>query len=205
MSGSKIISISGRAIPKLANDQNTDDIVPARFLKEITFRRMGEYAYFDERYVAGQPVADHPFNSPKFSGGSILLAGANYGCGSSREHAPQALYRFGLRGIIAPSFAEIFAGNCVGVGLVGVTASQERINALADIVSDSPETNVEINLGDKKVRYSGPNNSGEFDFDIPEGRRQAFIEGLWDVLGVLRGNDLKTAAAAARLNYLSFK
>ena len=106
----QIIEVNGRGIPKPANDQNTDDIIPARYLKEITFANMGEYAYFDERFKDGNPVEDHPFNDSKYQGATILIGGANYGCGSSREHAPQALHRYGVNAIVAPSFAEIFAG-----------------------------------------------------------------------------------------------
>lgn len=210
MSDNRILTISGRAIPKLANDQNTDDIVPARFLKEITFKRMGEYAYFDERFdsTTGSPIIGHPFNeSSPFKGGSILLAGGNYGCGSSREHAPQALYRFGIKGIIAPSFAEIFAGNCLGVGLVGVTATPEDISTLAQVVNAHPETVVNIDLGKKKVSYLAqgfPGGAGVFDVDLPEGRRRAFMEGMWDVLGVLKSNNAKIDSAASRLPYLNF-
>src|SRR3989344_8528507 len=116
-----IEKIVGKAIPKPSNDQNTDDIVPARYLKEITFAKMGNYAYFDERFKDGKEVKEHVFNQPAHKGAKVLIAGANYGCGSSREHAPQALKRFGIDAIIAESFAEIFAGNCASLGIVGVT------------------------------------------------------------------------------------
>ena len=102
-----ILEIKGKAIPKTTNDQNTDDIIPARFMKEITFANMGKYAYYDERYKDGEEIAEHPLN--KYQGGTILIGGANYGCGSSREHAPQALHRYGIKAVIAESFAEIFS------------------------------------------------------------------------------------------------
>jgi 3-isopropylmalate/(R)-2-methylmalate dehydratase small subunit len=152
---SQIIKIKGRCIPKPANDQNTDDIVPARYLKETTFTNMGGYVFFDERIKDGKPVANHPFNDSKYRGATILIASVNFGCGSSREHAPQALHRYGIKAIVAPSFAEIFADNCLSLGVVVVTVSLKDTSELADFIQQSPSVEIEIDLDDKVIRYAG--------------------------------------------------
>jgi len=196
-----IEKVSGTAIPKPANDQNTDDIMPARFMKEITFANMGKYAYYDERYKEGKEIVEHPFNDKKFSGGKVLVAGANYGCGSSREHAPQALYRFGIRAIIAESFAEIFAGNCASLGIVGVTIPSKEIAALVEEIKKNPKINVVVDLKEKKVKYSGK----EVACELIEGRRKAFLNGTWDALTILQQNKEGIKAVEEKLEYLKFK
>jgi 3-isopropylmalate/(R)-2-methylmalate dehydratase small subunit len=196
-----IDKVTGRAIPKPANDQNTDDIIPARFMKEITFANMGKYAYYDERNKDGKEVLTHPFNDPLFRGGNILVAGANYGCGSSREHAPQALYRYGIRAIIAESFAEIFAGNCASLGIVGVTISSSEIVSLIEFIKKNPNTQVIVDLKDKKVKYAGK----EVPLEIIEGRRQAFLNGTWDALTILQQNKAGIKSVEEKLAYLKFK
>ena len=196
----------GGAIPKPANDQNTDDIVPARYLKEITFRKMGGYVYFDERFKDGEIEEDHPFNDKKYQGANILVAGSNYGCGSSREHAPQALQRSGIDGIIAGSFAEIFAYNCASLGIVGVTIKKDYINELMSIITKYPQTILDIDLEFKSIGYNsreGP--SGSIPFDMPEGRRQAFLNGTWDAMAILQKNETGIKEAENRLPYLNFK
>jgi 3-isopropylmalate/(R)-2-methylmalate dehydratase small subunit len=193
-----ISQVKGKAIPKTTNDQNTDDIIPARFMKEITFSNMGEYAYYDERYKEGEELPEHPLN--KYSGATILLGGANYGCGSSREHAPQALYRFGIRAIIAESFAEIFAGNCASLGIVALTISRSELDFLAEQVKQDPSKEIMINLEEKKVFG--------FDKEIPleiiEGRRQAFLNGTWDALTILQQNKEGIKKVEEKLDYLKF-
>ncbi|MDP2926433.1 MAG: 3-isopropylmalate dehydratase small subunit [Nanoarchaeota archaeon] len=197
----KIVLVNGSGIPKPADNQNTDDILPARFMKETTFKRMGEYVYFDERFKDGQKVVEHPFNNPKYSRGSILIAGANYGTGSSREHAPQGLYRFGIRGIIAESYADIFDGNCATIGIAAVRISREDISLLVKRVEKDPETNVAVNLLAKTVSYIDKIVGCE----IPEGTRQALINGSWDAFSVLQRNEDKAREVATRLPYLSFQ
>ncbi len=202
----KVIKIiEGTAIPKPANDQNTDDIVPARYLKEITFANMGEYAYHDERFKDGITVQDHPFNDTKYQGGNILIAGANYGCGSSREHAPQALMRYGIKGIIAESFAEIFAGNCASLGIVGVTAPSENISDLVELVQEFPEAKFKIDLNNKSVLYKYDTAEIDFFFEIPEGRRQSFLNGTWDAMAVLQRDEEGIKRVEEKLPYLHFK
>jgi len=193
-----IKNVIGQAIPKTKNDQNTDDIVPARFLKEITFANMGTYAYYDERVKDGEEMEDHPLN--KYKGAIILIGGANYGCGSSREHAPQALLRYGIKAIIAESFAEIFAGNCASLGVVGVMIPRSEIDALANFVKENPKTEVIIDLNNKLVKY----NDKEISLEMIEGRRQSFLNGTWDALTILQQNQDGIKKVEDNLAYLHF-
>ena len=135
---SKIIHITGRAVPVIGNDIDTDRIIPARYLKEITFSRMGQYPFYDERFTADGKMKDHPFNKPQYDGASILVANANFGCGSSREHAPQALGRWGIKAIVAESFGEIFAGNCAMLGIPALAASKSDVAALQKLALEDP-------------------------------------------------------------------
>lgn len=198
MSHKKIKRVKGTAIPKPEDKQNTDDIIPARFLKEITFKNMGEYVYFNEREQQGE---DHPFENPAYDGGNILIAGAEYGSGSSREHAPQGLSRYGIEAIIAESFADIFIGNCPGLGVVGVTASREDISGLVSYVRENPSTQVEVDLESKSIAY----DDKKIKCEIPESQRQAFIKGQWDELALLRKNQTEVDKAATNLPYLNFR
>ncbi|MBT4870509.1 MAG: 3-isopropylmalate dehydratase small subunit [Candidatus Diapherotrites archaeon] len=193
-----IENIIGKGIPKTGNDQNTDDIIPARFMKEITFANMGEYAYFDERIKDGKEIAEHPLN--KYKGASILIGGANYGCGSSREHAPQALHRYGIKAIVAESFAEIFAGNCASLGVVGVMIPRAEIDALAEVVKENPETEITIDLNSKVVKYLDK----EVSLEMVEGRRQSFLNGTWDALTILQQNKEGIEKVENELAYLKF-
>src|SRR5881296_1824719 len=150
MSGdTKIAQVVGRAVAVRGNDIDTDRIIPARYLKEITFTRMGEYPFFDERFDSSGKLKPHPFNDPHFKGASILFVNKNFGCGSSREHAPQALYRFGIHAIVGESFAAIFAGNCTIMGLPTVTVSAAEIDTLMKTVEGNPQTRFAVDI-DKK-------------------------------------------------------
>jgi len=193
-----IENIVGKAIPKTTNDQNTDDIIPARFMKEITFANMGKYAYNDERYKDGQEISEHPLN--KYKGGTILIGGANYGCGSSREHAPQALHRYGIKAIIAESFAEIFAGNCASLGVVGVTIARNELDDLAKSVTQNPNLEVTIDIVNKLVKYADK----EIPLELIEGRRQAFLNGTWDALTILQQDKTGIEYVENNLAYLKF-
>ena len=130
----KIETVKGKALTLRGNDIDTDRIIPARFLKEISFVRMGEYPFFDERFTSGGEKKNHPFNDPDRQEAEILVVNENFGCGSSREHAPQALKRWGIKAIIAESLAEIFAGNCGMIGMAAVTMDQEELRDLQSLV-----------------------------------------------------------------------
>lgn len=199
----KVITyVIGRAIPKPANEQNTDEIAPGRFLKWTSFRSMGLIPFYDERHKDGRPVIDHPFNNPAYKGARILIAGENFGTGSSREHAPQALKRFGLNGIIAESYADIFAENCANVGIVAVTTDREYIDQLVKIVEAKPKTNFFIDL-DRETIFGDETES--YPLNISEGTRQAFLRGYWDIMPVLQSNEEDIRRVEESLPYLKFE
>ena len=149
----KTTRISGRAVPIRGNDIDTDRIIPARYLKEITFARMGEFPFYDERFDAEGKPKPHPFNDAKYKGASILLVNKNFGCGSSREHAPQAIYRFGIHAVVGESFAAIFAGNCVMLGMPAVTVASSDIELLMQLVESNPQLVLTLDLESKKLFY----------------------------------------------------
>jgi 3-isopropylmalate/(R)-2-methylmalate dehydratase small subunit len=196
---SKITRVAGRAIVVRGNDIDTDRIIPARYLKEATFARMGDYPFFDERFDAAGKLKPHPFNDPKFKGASVLFVNKNFGCGSSREHAPQALYRFGIHAVVGESFAAIFAGNCVMIGMPTVTVGEREIEELMRLADSKPETSFALDIQAKKLSYDGKS----FAVDIPETYRKALVEGSWDSTGMLRANLEKIKATAAKLPYMS--
>src|SRR5499433_3604072 len=149
----KITKITGTAVPIKGNDIDTDRIIPARYLKEVTFARMGDYPFFDERFDASGKKKDHPLNDPEYNGASVLFVNKNFGCGSSREHAPQALYRFGIQAIVGESFAAIFAGNCTIMGVPAVTVSAKEMEQLMKSVEDNPQTWFTVDIENKKITF----------------------------------------------------
>ncbi len=196
---SKITNVSGRAIVVRGNDIDTDRIIPARYLKEPTFARMGDYPFFDERFDAAGKTKPHPFNDPKFKGASLLFVNKNFGCGSSREHAPQALYRFGVHAVVGESFAAIFAGNCVMIGMPTVTVGEREIEDLMGLADSKPETSFALDIEAKRLAYDGKS----IPVDIPETHRKALVDGSWDSTGMLRANLDKVKATAAKLPYMT--
>jgi len=196
---SKITRVAGRAIVVRGNDIDTDRIIPARYLKEATFARMGDYPFFDERFDAAGKLKPHPFNDPKYTGASVLFVNKNFGCGSSREHAPQALYRFGIHAVVGESFAAIFAGNCVMIGMPTVTVGEHEIEALMRLSESRPETSFALDIEAKKLTYDGKS----IPVDMPETYRKALVDGSWDSTGMLRANLDKVRATAAKLPYMS--
>jgi 3-isopropylmalate/(R)-2-methylmalate dehydratase small subunit len=197
---SKIIRVAGRAVPVRGNDIDTDRIVPARYLKEATFARMGEYPFFDERFDAAGKPKPHPFNDDRFKGASILLVNKNFGCGSSREHAPQALHRFGIHAIVGESFAAIFAGNCVMLGIPAVTVGEREIEELMGLTESDPQARFTLDIEKKTLSYAGGKS---LPVAIPETSRQALLEGSWDSTAMLRFNLSKVKAVAAKLPYMT--
>ena len=194
----KIVRISGTAMSIRGNDIDTDRIIPARYLKEVTFARMGDYPFFDERYDASGKKKDHPFNDPEYKGASILLVNKNFGCGSSREHAPQALYRFGIKAIVGESFATIFAGNCTIMGLPTVTAAHDAVELMMKTVAENPQTQFAVDI-EKKIIAFGVQR---MDIDLPETYRSALTSGTWDSTGLLRANLERVKKTAAKLPYI---
>jgi 3-isopropylmalate/(R)-2-methylmalate dehydratase small subunit len=195
----KITKISGTAVPLRGNDIDTDRIIPARYLKEVTFARMGDYPFFDERFdSAGKPKL-HPFNDAKYLGASILFVNKNFGCGSSREHAPQALYRFGIAAIVGESFAAIFAGNCTMIGVPTVTAAQADVDLMMRTVEDKPQTQFVIDLETKTISFG----EQRIAIDLPETYRTALTSGAWDSTALLRANLEQVRKTAAKLPYMT--
>ena len=141
----------GRGIVIRGRDIDTDRIIPARYMKSISFEGLEEYVFADSRHAADGAPKDHPFNEPRFEGASILVVNQNFGCGSSREHAPQALMRWGIRALVGESFGEIFFGNCVALGVPAVTAAASDIAALMDAVELDPEQRVVVDLKARTV------------------------------------------------------
>jgi 3-isopropylmalate/(R)-2-methylmalate dehydratase small subunit len=196
---SRVRQIAGTAVPVRGNDCDTDRIVPARYLKEVTFDRMGEYPFIDERFDTEGKPRQHPFNEPKYREASILLVNANFGCGSSREHAPQALYRWGIRAIVGESFAPIFAGNSLVIGLPVVTISPDEVQRLMSLVEEDPSVQLDLDLEGRKLTVEGRS----IPIDVPDTARTALIEGYWDSTAVLAANMAKVREVAARIPYLT--
>jgi len=197
----KITSVSGTAVYVPGSDIDTDRIIPARFMKCVTFDGLGEYLFYDVRYDADGNKKPHPLNDEKFKGSSILLSGVNFGCGSSREHAPQALYRYGIRAVIAESFAEIFFGNCTTLGVPCVTTTRENIDTLSAAIEAAPDLQVTVDVDNRKVTYG----TDSFDIDIVESARDALITAKWDPIGELLESTTAIDSTVAGLDYMNFR
>jgi len=197
-----IRTVSGRPIPLRGDDIDTDRIIPARFLRCVTFDGLEKHVFEDDRL---QTQGKHPFDRPEHQGAGILIAGRNFGCGSSREHAPQGLARWGIRGIIGVSFAEIFFGNCVSLGLPCVTLPPPDVESLQRAAEASPGMSLEIDLDRKEVRIEGDGGAGPaktaYRCDLPEGVRQSFLGGTWDATGLLLRAPEDVRRVAASLPY----
>ena len=193
-----IAYVRGRGLPLPGNDIDTDRIIPARFMRCVSFDGLGEYAFYDVRHDAEGKLIDHPMNDNRYEGASVLVVGRNFGCGSSREHAPQALARAGITALIGVSFADIFAGNCAQVGLVAVEAEAADVDRLAALCQETPRTELVIDLERMEVLTEGYS----FPVRMPESRRRNFLAGEWDSAATLLANEAKARETALRLPYL---
>lgn len=191
--------VEGTGIPIRGNDIDTDQIIPARFMKVVTFDGLGQFAFFDQRFDENDNPKEHPFNDEKFHNASILVVNSNFGCGSSREHAPQALMRWGIDAIIGESFAEIFAGNCLALGIPTITADTDTVTDLQDWIDANPEDSIAIDVADELITYDDTVISGSVD----EAQRKALIEGIWDTTALLKSNRQTIEKTAESLPYLS--
>lgn len=191
----KEVTGTGVAVP--GSDIDTDRIIPARFMKCVTFDGLGEYLFYDVRHQEDGTKKQHPLNEEKFAGASLMISGINFGCGSSREHAPQAIYRAGFRALIAQSFAEIFFGNCVTLGMPCVTASAADIERLVTAVAADPEMEITINLETLEVTF----DDDQFPISLPESAREAFLSGRWDPVGELLEGAAAVESTARHLSY----
>ncbi|MGB3137426.1 MAG: 3-isopropylmalate dehydratase small subunit [Nodosilinea sp.] len=189
--------ITGTGIPLQGNDIDTDRIIPARFLKCVTFDGLGEQVFADDRAAL---AGEHPFDQPQYQGATILVVNRNFGCGSSREHAPQAIARWGIKAVLGESFAEIFFGNCVAIGIPCLTAASEIIEQVQAAVKAASGESITLDLSAQTVHFDAKTAA----VAMPEGVRQAFLAGTWDACGQLVGNAEAIRATAAALPYTAW-
>lgn len=196
----KITEVSGRAVHVAGDDIDTDRIIPARFMKCVTFDGLGRYFFYDVRFDADERPRAHPLNDPRFAGASILISNRNFGCGSSREHAPQAIAKAGFKAVIAEGFAEIFFGNSTTLGMPCVTLSGEDIKRLVSVIEAAPSTEVTIDLEACEVRAG----SLTLPLTIKPSAREVLTTGTWDPIGQLLDGKPDIARTAESLPYLHF-
>ena len=190
----KIERISGRAVPLRGDDIDTDRIIPARFLRSVTFDGLERHLFEDDRKTTA-----HPFDDPRFQGAAVLVVDANFGCGSSREHAPQALQRWGIKAVVGESFAEIFFGNSLAIGLPCMTASPGDLEYLKGLAEGSPDTAATLDL----VAYTLVAGGRTVPVSAPKPALEAWTTGAWDATGLLLEDEAAVRATAARLPYVS--
>ena len=190
-----ITEITGTGLPLLLDDIDTDRIIPARFLRCVTFDGLGEHSFEDDR----QQDQQHPFDDARFQHGSVLISGRNFGCGSSREHAPQALMRWGIKAVLAESFAEIFFGNCTTLGVPCVAANRVDLDRLAKAVTANPQRSITVDLITKQVR----SDDLTFGITILESARSSLTTGNWDFLGQLLDGTIEVKQTASHLPYMT--
>jgi 3-isopropylmalate/(R)-2-methylmalate dehydratase small subunit len=193
----EIDSVAGTGVPVRGNDIDTDQVIPARFMKVVTFDGLGEFAFFDLRFDDEDNEKDHPFNEPDFQEASVLAVNANFGCGSSREHAPQALMRWGIDAIVGESFAEIFAGNCLALGIPTVTADHEAISDLQAWIDENPDGEIDVDVERETVTYG----EQTIEATVDDAQRRALTEGVWDTTALMKSNANAVADKAASLPY----
>ncbi|WP_128223734.1 3-isopropylmalate dehydratase small subunit [Halobacteriaceae bacterium SHR40] len=197
MSENHITEVGGTGVPIPGDDIDTDQILPARFMKEVTFDNMADYLFYDARRDADGEFNDHPLN--RFEGASIAVVNTNFGCGSSREHAPQAMMRWGVDGVVGESFAEIFADNCKSLGIPAVTASHEEVTHLQEWIEDNPDGEIEIDVEEETVTYGENVIEGEID----DAMKEALVDGIWDTTTLMYSNLSKVEETAGKLPYVT--
>ncbi len=193
-----IKNFEGMGIAVRGNDIDTDRIIPARFMKCVTFAGLGEFAFNDERVDEEGHKKNHPFDDSRWSGHPVLVGNANFGCGSSREHAPQALKDYGIKAVIAESFAEIFAGNCSSLGIPAVILHHKDAMELQALIESAPDTAIRIDLESMTVSTSDKS----WNASMPESYRQALLDGSWDSTGVLASRMDAVERVARSLPYV---
>jgi len=198
MALAKINQVTGTAIHVPGDDIDTDRIIPARFMKCVTFDGLGEYLFHDVRFDGDGNKKTHSLNDEKFSGSSIMLSGKNFGCGSSREHAPQSLYRAGFRAIIAGNFAEIFFGNSINLGIPCVSMDAAHRSTLAEWINNHPSVDVTVDVDLLQVR------AGDLilSCDMRAGARDSLLNGAWDPLDELLSASSQVDQVAQQLAYV---
>jgi 3-isopropylmalate/(R)-2-methylmalate dehydratase small subunit len=195
----KITEVVGRGVSVPGDAIDTDRIIPARFMKCVTFDGLGENLFYDVRKNEDGTDKEHPLNDPRYSGATILLSGDNFGCGSSREHAPQALYRYGFRGVVAESFAEIFFGNCTTLGIPCFCASKEDIAKIASAVAGDPAIEITMDVSAQEIRYAGEIVKAS----IRDTALIGLVNGQWDAIGELLEAKDKVEVVSGALPYFA--
>jgi 3-isopropylmalate/(R)-2-methylmalate dehydratase small subunit len=191
-----ITDVSGTGVPIPGDDVDTDQILPAKFMKEVTFDNMADYLFYDARRDDDGEFNDHPLN--RFEGASIAVVNSNFGCGSSREHAPQAMMRWGIDGVVGESYAEIFRDNCKSLGIPAVTTDHETVVELQEWIEANPDGDVEIDVEDETVTYGDT----VIDVDVDDAMREALVEGIWDTTALMYSNRSKVDETVADLPYV---
>ena len=200
MADSSIARIGGTAIVVRGNDIDTDRILPARFLRAVTFEGIERHLFEDERRAMAARGEMHPFDDAARSHARVLIVNANFGCGSSREHAPQAIRRRGIRVVVGQSFSEIFFGNSVALGLPCVSVDAETAQALQRMAEADPSARLEVDLAGQRINALG----SSWLCSMPASARDAFLNGTWDATGMLLDNFAEVEAVAARLPYVGW-
>jgi 3-isopropylmalate/(R)-2-methylmalate dehydratase small subunit len=196
----RIREIRGTALPVRGDDIDTDRIIPARFLKSVSFEGLEEHLFEDDRQqLVAAGAGPHAVSNPAYAGATVMLVNANFGCGSSREHAPQAIRRRGIRAVVGQSFSEIFFGNSVALGMPCPTASEDSVRALMEIAERDRAATVVVDLESMRVTAGGRS----FEITLPASAREAFLDGSWDATGLLVENYDAVRAVAASLPYVT--
>jgi 3-isopropylmalate/(R)-2-methylmalate dehydratase small subunit len=193
----EIRKVAGTCLPIPGDDIDTDRIIPARYLKCVTFDGLGEFLFCDVRFDENGQSKPCTLNDPRYSGATILVSGRNFGCGSSREHAPQAIYRYGLRAVVAESFGEIFFGNATTLGIPCVTASREDLAKIRQIIEYEPKREMTIDLAAGSIQFG----DASFPTSVRPSAREALINGRWDALGELLEGRKSVEERMAQLPY----
>jgi 3-isopropylmalate/(R)-2-methylmalate dehydratase small subunit len=196
----RVVKVSGTAVPLPGDNIDTDRIIPARFLRSVSFEGLEDHLFEDDRaQVDATAPGTHPFSNPRYRDAALVVVNANFGCGSSREHAPQALRRWGIHAVIGESFSEIFFGNSVALGMPCVTAAPSDIDALLQLVTTNPQTVVEVDLSEMTLRAG----DRSFAITLPAAARDGFLDGSWDATGLLLDRYEDVEAVASRLPYMN--
>ena len=191
-----ITEVGGTGVPIPGDDIDTDQILPARFMKEVTFDNMADYLFYDARRDDDGEFNDHPLN--RFEGASIAVINSNFGCGSSREHAPQAMMRWGVDGIVGESYAEIFRDNCKSLGIPAVTTDHETVVELQEWIEANPDGEIDIDVENEEVTYG----ETTIDVDIDHAMKEALVEGIWDTTSLMYSNKSKVESTVDGLPYV---
>ena len=195
----RITTISGTGLPLRGNDIDTDRIIPARFLKSISFDGLETHLFEDDIAQLVAQGSRHPLTDPRYAGATVLVVNRNFGCGSSREHAPQAIRRWGFGAVVGESFSEIFFGNSVALGMPCVTASKDDVERLQQLIEEQSEVTLAIDLDAMTVRCG----SWQAAIQLPPAARESFLDGSWDATGLLLDRFEEVEATMAKLPYIA--